>query len=443
MRPDALVPGVRIQDGMSMKAASQPVRASLETLSGSSETESSVSGKWLDRLTRSDYESVLSELGKIVGRHPLVRQGMLVTGMTNGPCLADLVHDLYLELYRKGRFRCYVSNEMTDQQIEREILNLELSNLLSGRLRRERPEQYRMARRIAEILDADPRFRRYESSTRRARRVSERVYGLATWSPDRHPGGGLDYHQAIAGISVSQRDRRRRGSGGSSQIVISTENLSSLLAEILRAIDSPVPLRTLRQLALTRLSLFDPHLISLDELETAAAERMETKRSPRVLAIEVRTPELNLIEREERVEAQRLAGILLERLANLVRYEPQRLSRLLQILWHLYFDPKMPAQIEIARMVGISDSSVSDYRRRLEREIGALSIRIGLWPEFIESLEERLERSIKVTQPALVATTQATREQEWPVATGHRVSPSLYSPFGIDGESGLRPGLIS
>jgi hypothetical protein len=59
-----------------------------------------------------------------------------------------------------------------------------------------------------------------------------------------------------------------------------------------------------------------------------------------------------------------------------VRHDPLRLDRLLQVAWHLYFDPEMPTQIEIARLVGLSDSSISDYRRRLELELGA--IRIGL-----------------------------------------------------------------
>ncbi|MFZ4985153.1 MAG: hypothetical protein ACOYLF_06790 [Blastocatellia bacterium] len=406
-----------------MNAASRLVRAPLDTTARLSETQLSASRKWLDRLRRSDAEFILAALKRVVAQHPLVRKGMSGSGFVTGAGMADLVQDLYLELLRKGRFGHYLAKEMTDLQIEREILNLELSNILTGRLRKERPEHYRLARRMAEILEADPRFKRFGAGGERDCRIPERLYGLATWDPGKRPPAGHDVQQAISDIPVRRRDRRRRGGG--SQIVISTDDLGRLLIEILKAVDSPAPLRTLRQLALNRLSLSDPQLTSLDEMESAQSDREERGRRPRTLAVDARTPELYAIEEEQRREARRKAGEFLERIGTLVRHDPLRLDRLLQVTWHLYFDPEMPAQIEIARLVGLSDSSISDYRRRLELELGAVRIGLEEWPDFIESLEARLSQRLVRMPSHQVRSGPELALADWSASPGHQLRTSL------------------
>lgn len=309
-----------------------------------------------------------------------------------GSAIADLVQDLYLELHRKGRFRCYVAREMTDLQIEREILQLELGNILAGRLRRERPEHYRLARRVGEVLGGDARFRRVGSEVTGGCRASERIYGLVSWDPGKRSRPSGDLLEAIREIPVCERNRRRRGVGGGTEMIISNRDLGTLLAAILQAVDTPLPLRILRHLALTRLSLSDPLLTSLDEIETVRWSRDEPPRRSRILAVDDRTPESHLIGLEQRAGARRLVDEFVTRLAVMVRHDSRKLGRLLQVAWHLYFDPRMPTQIEIARLVGLSDSSISDYRQRLERELSAIPLGIEYWPDFVESLEQRLER---------------------------------------------------
>ena len=46
---------------------------------------------------------------------------------------------------------------------------------------------------------------------------------------------------------------------------------------------------------------------------------------------------------------------------------------MLAVLWHCYLSPEHSTQLEVAAILGVSDSLVSDYRRRIEQELRALS----------------------------------------------------------------------
>jgi hypothetical protein len=166
------------------------------------------------------------QLKRVVARHPLVRKGMSGPGFVTGAGIADLVQDLYLELLRKGRFGHYLTREMTDLQIEREILNLELSNILTGRSAEGTTRSttvWRVA--LAKILEADPRFRRFGAGGAGDCRIPERLYGLAAWDPGKQA--------AVVGHDRSAGNKRYSGlpSGigddaeGGSQVVISTDDL--------------------------------------------------------------------------------------------------------------------------------------------------------------------------------------------------------------------------
>jgi hypothetical protein len=43
-------------------------------------------------------------------------------------------------------------------------------------------------------------------------------------------------------------------------------------------------------------------------------------------------------------------------------------------MWYVYFDPQAPSQIEIAAMLGVSDSLVSDNRRLIDFELKKLRL---------------------------------------------------------------------
>ena len=44
------------------------------------------------------------------------------------------------------------------------------------------------------------------------------------------------------------------------------------------------------------------------------------------------------------------------------------------VLWYCYLGPKRYTQLEVAAVLGVSDSLVSEYRRRIEGELRALSL---------------------------------------------------------------------
>jgi predicted transcriptional regulator len=48
---------------------------------------------------------------------------------------------------------------------------------------------------------------------------------------------------------------------------------------------------------------------------------------------------------------------------------------MLGVLWYCYLSPEQTTQLEVAATLGVSDSLVSDYRRRIEDELRALSFK--------------------------------------------------------------------
>ncbi len=46
---------------------------------------------------------------------------------------------------------------------------------------------------------------------------------------------------------------------------------------------------------------------------------------------------------------------------------------MLGVLWHCYLSPTHITQLEAAARLNVSDSLVSDYRRRIEQQLRALS----------------------------------------------------------------------
>ena len=93
---------------------------------------------------------------------------------------------------------------------------------------------------------------------------------------------------------------------------------------------------------------------------------------------------------EQEREARSAATEFLDRLSLLTRSNLQRTERLWRVLWHCYFDTEEPSQLEIAEMVGISDSSVSDYRRKIEAEMRSLNFSPEQLGSFADELDEQL-----------------------------------------------------
>lgn len=368
---------------------------------------------------------------------------------------ADLTQELFLELFQKQRFEHYTTNKYTSSEIENELAHIEVPNLVGARLRKRYPESFRMARRVSALLKESSRFRRlgdeasaepdaspdspnvrrrgrppknskpalkvtednaaaYEGDdldsfidssdeetgaakevpARRAqarrRRMVNQVYGLKEWPAAKPVGDSGHFADLIKSVPMRRRDTRIVGRSGSSQLILSNPELEELIAEIFTAIDSPADVRTIRQLALSKVPLQDYNVASLDEEQSVGANGSMLRRD----AADTRlTPEAALLREERNDQAARLADEFLHSLRRAVNNNERRYSRLLMTLYHCFYNPQGPSQIEIAEILGVSDSLVSDNRRLIEHELKKLKLSVEDGTVFSESLQRLIAQN--------------------------------------------------
>src|SRR5262245_52298162 len=348
---------------------------------------------WKTRIENSDAQSLWRSLHRLVSAHPLARTALGCSQSsahhTPSSSISDLTQDLYLLLLQKGRFNHYIISQMSDAEIEREIFQIELTNLLIGNLRRRRPENYRIARRVSGVLENDPRFRQFkqrDGRIARYRQAAGAVYGLSAWSDNKAVKDFGAFTDLINQVPIRMRDQRRAGCAGDTQVIVSNQALVELLVEIFEAIDSPAPLRALRQLALSKLPVCDPEMTSIDD---EVNDEWRGINYDWIASMEASPEQIALMKEQER-EARREATEFLNRLSLLVRSNPQRTERMWRVLWHCFLDPDEPSQLEIAEVVGLSDSSVSDYRRKIETELRKLNLTPKQVSAFAEELDQQL-----------------------------------------------------
>src|SRR4030095_11305524 len=65
--------------------------------------------------------------------------------------------------------------------------------------------------------------------------------------------------------------------------------------------------------------------------------------------------------------------LFLKNLHEAVRGKVKQYNRILGVLWHCYLSSDHSTQLEVAATLGVYDFLVSDYRRRIEQELRALS----------------------------------------------------------------------
>ena len=329
--------------------------------------------KWVESLKASDVSRLWTDLHRIVSHHPLVRAsrsaGLLVE--EGGAAYTDLTQELFVQLLSKNRFEHYLETEMTDYEIECEISQIELTNLLTSELRKRHPESYRLARRISTLIQSSANFRRFDTSgidDEPHRRLADRIYGLSEWNDKKSRRGSHEVEQRVQMIPVRQRDTRMVGCTGDSQVVISNPDLEDLIVSVLDAVDSPVDVRTLRSLVMSRLPVMDIYLVPLD------GDDSDSEHGNSYEPVDRReNPEEGLLRRESEQQAAGFVDQFLESLHEAVRGKVKQYNRILGVLWHCYLSAEHSTQLEVAASLGVSDSLVSDYRRRIEQELRALS----------------------------------------------------------------------
>lgn len=392
---------------------------------------------WAGLINQEDVEGLWNGLYQLVSRHPAVRplhfatDGAAVASQTE--INADLAQELFLELFQKQRFEHYAENRYSSSAIENELAHIELPNLVGARLRKRYPESFRLARRVSSLLKTSPRFRRSggperadepapprkrgrppkparlaqappaaaeleddgfdglddlgddetASRPRRGRMVNQ-VFGLCEWPRSKPVKDAGHFTDAVKVVAMRRRDTRIVGRSGSSQLILSNPDLEALIVEVFKAIDSPADVRTIRQLTLSKIPLQDYNIASLDEELSVGNSGAAVQRE----AADTReTPESALLRGEQ---DRRIAGMAEEFLTSLrhaVNNNQRRYSRLLTTMWYCYYDPEGPSQLEIAKLLGVSDSLVSDNRRLIEHELKKLKLTVEDGAIFSESLQ--------------------------------------------------------
>jgi hypothetical protein len=362
---------------------------------------------------------------------------------------ADLAQELFLELFQKQRFDHYSKNRYRSVDIENELARIEVPNLVGARLRKRYPESFRMARRVSSLLKTSTRFRRYGaegaselasegSGTKTARRgrppknakasaedvarqialleenddieVAEdssadeissakkngnggeprrqrmvnQVFGLCEWSRSKPLSDSGHFTELIKAVPMRNRDTRLVGRSGTSQLILSNPDLENLIVEVLTVIDSPADVRTIRQLTLSKIPLQDYNVASLDEELSTGTGGSTMRREARDNR---ESPEDALLRGEQDGRVALMADEFLTSLRRAVNNNERRYTRLLSTLWHCYYNPEGPSQLEIARLLGVSDSLVSDNRRLIEYELKKLQLSMDEGPIFSESLQ--------------------------------------------------------
>ncbi|HRH41477.1 MAG TPA: hypothetical protein PKY82_07495 [Pyrinomonadaceae bacterium] len=355
-------------------------------------------GKWIESLKTSDVNQIWADLHRIVSSHPLVRAsksaGLLVEeGRQNA--YTDLTQELFVALLSKERFQHYLDTEMSNAEIEAEISQIELTNLLTAELRKRYPESYRLARRISTLIQTSKTFKRFDNieNIEIHRRLADRTYGLAEWTNNKTRRNHQEMEPRVQTVAFQSRDTRMVGCTGDAQIVISNPDLEALIIRVLKACDSPVDVRSLRSFVMSRLPVMDIYLVPIGGGDDGNSEDdYKTDYDP----VDTReNPEQNLL----RVEAETIAvGYVENFLTNLnksVRGKVKQYNRMVSVLWHCYLSSNSGTQLEVAAMLGVSDSLVSDYRRRIETHLQELSFTgVGEARQFEQALKKKVRKII-------------------------------------------------
>jgi len=331
-------------------------------------------GKWNESLVNSDVNQIWIELHRIVSSHPLVRAskraGFLVEeGKYNA--YTDLTQELFVALLGKERFQHYIDTEMSDPEIEAEISQIELTNMLTAELRKRYPESYRLARRISTIIQSSDTFRRFDNigNPEMHRRLADRLYGLSDWKDTKMRRDFQEMEDRVKVVPFQGRDTRMVGCTGDAQIVISNAELETLIIRVFKAIDSPVDVRSLRSFVMSRLPIMDIHLVPVG----GSGESDDDDRAHFEIADMRETPEENFLRGEGEQEAAGFVDSFLSDLSDSVRNKTKQYERMIRVLWYCYLVADSGTQFEVAEMLGVSDSLVSDYRKRIESILQELS----------------------------------------------------------------------
>jgi hypothetical protein len=357
---------------------------------------------WIQIISRNDAEIIWSKLFNIVSRHSAIKSlyaSRDLSGENLKEMYCDLTQDLYVKLQEKARWQIYIEDGYTHEKVEHELYNIEVPNLVSRLLRQRHPESYRIARRISNILMTKKEFRCYSrprayapsachQSSRPSNKMVFQIYGLADWPPNKPVKPHQELLEQVKEVAYRFRDTRRAGRGSSSQIIISNTDLIELIVEIFKTINSPADIRTMRLLAQSKLAIDDSQIVSIEEtIETSSPEPQPFKLN---IVDDKPTPEEVVIEKELASQMESLADTILRECLQEVRNKSQRFRKLVEVVWHCYFNHASLSQTTVAKRLRMSDSLVSHYRKIFDRIVRSKSIGVDEGSYLNNALEKRV-----------------------------------------------------
>jgi hypothetical protein len=362
-------------------------------------------GKWNESLASSDVNQIWTELHRIVSSHPLVRAskraGFLVEeGKYNA--YTDLTQELFVALLSKERFQHYIDTEMSDVEIEAEISQIELTNMLTAELRKRYPESYRLARRISTLIQSSAAFKRFDKidNPEAHRRLADRLYGLTEWTYKKTRRDVQEMQERVKVVSFHSRDTRMVGCTGDAQIVISNVELEKLIVRVFKAIDSPVDVRSLRSFVMSRLPIMDIHLVPVG----GSGDSDDEDKMHFEIPDHRENPEQDFLRNEAETEAAGFVDSFLSSLHRSVRGKVKQYDRMINVLWHCYLVSDSGTQLEVAEMLGVSDSLVSDYRKRIESNLQQLSFDgVNEARQFEKALKRKVREMLSVEREKVAA----------------------------------------
>lgn len=373
-----------------------------------------VKSRWIDLLFSGDAEKLWTELFYIVSNHSAVRQLYSMGKLPYQSLIdiyTDLTQDLFLRLYEKDRLQFYLDADYTNERVEQELYRFEIPNLISEVMRAQTPESYRIARRTSMLLKSHPDFQHFPdpvysseefnrlSQAVHQRKLAFRIYGLRSWPSDKPVRDWQEMRYMIKDVAFRLRDTRRTGRGNGSQIIISNHELSRLITEIFKAIDSPADIRSIRSMAISKLMVEDTRFVPIDgDVKQSSAVEADL---PRLEPADKRpTPEEILLGKEMSSQVEDTVTELFDRLQRAVNGKPKRYNKLMKIVWLCYYSSDSMSQSRIAAMLEISDSLVTHYRKIFDETIRSLEIGVDELLLLNDAIRDRLSAVIEETVPS-------------------------------------------
>ena len=399
---------------------------------------------WIEALTNNDVETLWAKLYNLISKHSSVRMlyppnELSAEMVRDNYC--DLTQDLFLRLFEKQRWQYYLDNGYSDEKIQQELYRIEVPNMVTLLQRDRHPESYRIARRISDLIKTRAEFQHFSASGSSAsngqhncNKMVLKLYGLSIWPADKNIKPESNLSELIKGVTFRTRDIRRTGRGAGSQVVISNEDLVDLIVDVFATVDTPLSVRKMRALVMSKLPIEDSRMVSINA-PTAASTGQDADLPYLEVADKRPTPLETLLHKERWLQIEGLAEDALRVLKEQVRNKPNRYNKLLRVVWHCYFDPASLSQTSLARMMGISDSLVSHYRGIFDSFIRTLDLSID---EFI-LLNSALSRRLA----AIISEWNAVEAERTPTARSVKPSVSaatLYSPARPLGRARAAPG---